>query len=100
MAVLRSVGARPWHILLLFVGESAAIMAVSALVGVAALYAVQFAARPLIQERIGLYLPINAPSAHELGLLAAAVAAGILVGLVPAVRAYRMSLADGMTIRI
>ena len=100
MAVLRSVGAQPWHVFVLFVGESGAIMAISALIGMAVLYIVQWIARPIIQTQLGLFLPINPPSSHELLLLAAAFGAGLLVGLIPAYRAYRYSLADGMTIRL
>jgi putative ABC transport system permease protein len=100
MAVLRSVGARPWHIFALFVGESGAIMCIAALAGVVALYVVQLVARPIIQNQLGLYLPIHPPSMYELLMLAAAVVAGLLVGMVPAYQAYRYSLADGMTIRL
>ena len=32
-------------------------------------------------------------------MLASIVAAGFLAGLLPAMRAYRLSLADGMTVR-
>ncbi len=100
MAVLRSVGARPWHIFVLFVGEAGAVMVIAAAIGVAALYAIQLLAQPIIQSQLGLFLPIHPPTVHELVLLAAAICAGLLVGLVPAYRAYRYSLADGMTIRI
>ena len=100
MAVLRSVGAQPAHIFALFVGESTAVMTISALLGTAALYVVQFAAQPIIQAEFGLYLPISPPSTHELTLLGAAIAAGVFAGLLPAYRAYRHSLADGMTIRL
>ncbi len=100
MAVLRSVGARPWHIFVLFVGEAGAVMMIASVLGVAALYAIQLIAQPIIQSQLGLYLPIHPPTAHELMLLVAAICAGLLVGLIPAYRAYRYSLADGMTIRI
>jgi putative ABC transport system permease protein len=100
MAVLRSVGARPWHIFVLFVGEAGGVMVFAAVLGVAALYAVQLIALPVIQSRLGLFLPIHTLTLHELTLLAAAIAAGVVVGLIPAYRAYRYSLADGMTIRI
>ncbi len=100
MAVLRSVGARPRHIFLLVVGESGVVMVCSVLIGIAALYAVQFFARPIIQSHLGLYLPIHGLSPHEWMLLGAAICAGLIVGLIPAYRAYRYSLADGMTIRI
>jgi putative ABC transport system permease protein len=100
MAVLRSVGARPWHIFILFVGEAGAVMLIAAALGVAALYIAQLIAQPMIQSRLGLFLPTHAPTTHEMLLLLAAVCAGLLVGLIPAYRAYRYSLADGMTIRV
>ncbi len=100
MAVLRSVGARPWHIFVLFVGEAGAVMLIASVLGIAALYAVQLIAQPIIQSQLGLYLPVHPPTMHELMLLAGAICAGLLVGLIPAYRAYRYSLADGMTIRI
>ncbi len=100
MAVLRSVGARPWHIFALFVGEAGVVMSLAAVMGVAALYATQLIARPVIQTQLGLFLPIHSPTGHEYMLLAAAIGAGLLMGLIPAYRAYRYSLADGMTIRL
>jgi putative ABC transport system permease protein len=100
MAVLRSVGARPWHIFVLFMGEAGAVMTIASVTGVAALYLAQLIARPIIQTQLGLFLPIHPPSSHELFLLAAAIGTGLLVGLIPAYRAYRYSLADGMTIRL
>lgn len=100
MAVLRSVGARPWHIFVLFVGEAGAVMAIASILGVAGLYTAQLIAQPVIQTQFGLFLRVHPPSSHELMLLAAAIGAGPLVGLIPAYRAYRYSLADGMTIRL
>lgn len=100
MAVLRSVGARPWHIFVLFVGEAGVVMMAASLIGIAALYVTQLIARPIIQAQLGLFLPIHAPTVHELILIGAAIGAGVLVGLIPAYRAYRYSLADGMTIRL
>jgi putative ABC transport system permease protein len=40
------------------------------------------------------------PSNHELMLLTAVLGCGLLAGLFPAWRAYRCSVADGMTLRI
>ena len=36
---------------------------------------------------------------RDLAALAAILAGGVLAGLLPAWRAYRLSLADGMTVR-
>jgi putative ABC transport system permease protein len=100
LAILRSVGARPWQIFLLLVGEAGSLALTGAASGVALLYLVLIAGRSFIQTRFGLYLGIAPLSPHELALLAVVVVAGILIGMIPAWRAYRYSLADGMTIRI
>ena len=100
MAVLRSVGAGPRHIFILFVGEAALIMLLATAAGLLALYCVQGIAGPLVESHWGLYLPLHWPTRQEYALLAIAMLAGVLVGTIPAYRAYRYSLADGMTIRV
>jgi putative ABC transport system permease protein len=67
--------------------------------GVALLYLGLVLARPVLDAQYGLYLPITALSARELIMLAVIVGSAFLIALLPALRAYRMSLADGMTVR-
>ena len=62
MAVLRSVGARPRHVLALIVGEATALAAAGLVLGVALLYLGLFVARVLIQSRLGLSIEIGFPS--------------------------------------
>lgn len=100
MAILRSVGARPAHVFGLILGESLVLTLVGVLVGLALLYGLLAVAQPLLAARFGLYLPIGLPGAAELALLGAVVLAGLAVGLLPAYRAYRLSLADGLAIRV
>ena len=45
-------------------------------------------------------MPLALPSAYELRLLGAILGAALLMGGVPAWRAYRQSLADGLSIRL
>lgn len=99
MAILRSVGARPSTILGLLVIESGLLSLIGALIGLILTYGVNLALQPVLDRLFGLYLPIDPPTAREAAMLAAVVAAGFLVGLLPAWRAYRLSLADGMTVR-
>jgi putative ABC transport system permease protein len=100
MAILRSVGARPAHVFGLILGEAALITAAGIVSGVLALTGALALAHEWIAARFGLFLPVAWPSSHELALLAGVAVAGVLIGLVPAWRCYRQSLADGMTIRI
>ena len=100
MAVLRSVGARPRHVLVLIVGEATALATTGVAVGVAVLYLSLFIARPAIQSWLGLTIEIGPPTSGEWLLLAAVLAASVLAGLWPAIRAYRYSLHDGLTIHV
>lgn len=100
MAILRSVGAGPATILGLLVSEAAVLVLIGVLAGTAFLYAALFALQPLIDRLYGLYIPLNPPTTYEISLLAGIVVAGIVAGLMPALRAYRMSLADGMMVRV
>ena len=47
----------------------------------------------------GHWLPIEAPSLHEAVVLGGVIVAAGLASLLPALRAYRLSLADGMMVR-
>lgn len=100
MAVLRSVGARPVHVFGLILGEAAFLTLVGIALGVAALYAGLIAGQPWLEARLGLFIAVGWPSAHELLLTGLVAGAGVLIGLIPAYRIYRYSLADGMTIRM
>jgi len=100
MAILRSVGARPAQVLALIIGEALFLTLLGVLFGIALLYGLLALGQPLIESRLGLFIGIGALSPHEWMLLATVLAAGLLVGLVPGWRAYRMSLADGLSIRV
>ncbi len=100
MAILRSVGARPWHIAGLLVLEALALATVGIAAGLGLLYAGIAMAQGYVQANYGLYLPLALPSAHEWTLLAIILGAALLMGSVPAWRAYRQSLADGLSIHL
>ena len=100
MAVLRSVGARPLHIFALILGEAAFLTLLGIALGVVALYLGLLAGRPWLESRLGLFIVVGWPSLHELALIIVVAVAGVLIGLIPAYRIYRYSLADGMTIRM
>lgn len=100
MAILRSVGARPWHIGSLLVLEAFSLAAAGVGLGLALLYAGIAASRGWLRTQYGLDLPLAAPSLYEWQLLGAILAAALLMGVIPALRAYRQSLSDGLSIRL
>ena len=99
MAIFRAMGARPATIMGLLVLEAVLTAAVGALSGVVLLYIGLLIAQPMMDSAFGLWLPIEAPSIRELYVLLGVLVAGAIVSMVPAVRAYRLSLADGMIVR-
>jgi putative ABC transport system permease protein len=100
MAILRSVGAGPLHLFALLVSEAVVLTMAGAAAGLGLFYGALAAFRPVLDSRFGLFLEISAPTAHDLAILGAFVLAGGLAGAVPALGAYRQSLADGMTVRL
>ena len=99
MAILRAVGAGPRTVGCLMVPEAGTLALAGALAGTFLFLAGLLIAGPIVDQAYGLYLPFSLPSARELLILGGFVCAGILSGLIPAIGAYRMSLADGMTVR-
>jgi putative ABC transport system permease protein len=99
MAILRSVGARPATILGMLTAEAALLILIGAALGVVLLYAGLAGLQPYIDRVYGLHIGIEPLKSGEWFNLGAVVAAGVVAGLLPALRAYRLSLADGMTVR-
>ena len=100
MAILRAMGARPRHIFSLLVLEASALTLIGLVIGTASLFVLLAAIGPIIQQNYGINLELNPLSVYEWGLLVAVQLAGSVIGLIPAFRAYRQSLSDGMTIRV
>lgn len=99
MAIWRAMGASPGTILGLLVTEAMVMAALGALLGAALIYAGLIIARPLIDSAFGLWLPVDLPDAREAWLLGGVILAAAVASLIPALRAYRMSLADGMMVK-
>ncbi|MDP1901389.1 MAG: ABC transporter permease [Rubrivivax sp.] len=99
LAVLRAVGAGPRHVLVLLAAEGALVTLAGALLGALAAGAAVLGAGPWVQQRFGITLQAGAPTAEQWALFAAVLAAGMLASLVPGWRAYRLSLADGLSPR-
>lgn len=100
MAILRSVGAGPRLIFSLMILESLFLTGVGATLGVTLTYVLLFTLQPVIEQHFGLFVPISALSGEELIYLGLVFVLGLVLGAVPAGRAYRNTLQDGLTVRL
>jgi putative ABC transport system permease protein len=100
MAILRSVGAPPKHIFLLLILEAGVLALLGVLFGTALAYLLLAVAQPVLVDRFGIFVRISMLRADDLVVLVAIVVAALGIGAIPAWRAYRQSLADGLTIRV
>jgi len=100
MAIWRAMGARPINIVGLLVIEAAVTALIGAVLGLLLLFGLLLLLRPWIDAAFGIWLPIQAPSIREFYTVGGVVLAAIVAGLIPAWQAYRMSLADGMLVKI
>ena len=100
MAILRAMGARPRHVFGLLISEASALTFLGITLGVSLLFALIAVVAPIVQQSYGINISISAITSHEWKLLMLVQTAGVIIGFIPAFRAYRQSLADGMTIRI
>lgn len=100
MAILRSIGARPWHVGALLVSEAGLLAGAGVLLGMGFLYLLLAGAAPLIGDRFGVFIAIQPPGTYDLLVAGVVVGAALILGTLPAWRAYRNALADGLTIRL
>jgi putative ABC transport system permease protein len=100
LAVLRAVGAGPRHVLLLLASEGALVTLLGAALGSLLTLVFIAAAGSWMQTRFGITLQLSPPTGTQWLVLGSVVLAGLLASLVPALRAYRLSLADGLSPRI
>lgn len=100
MAILRAIGAHPYHIVLLFLLETLIIASLGILMGVILLYSMLIAINPLIVDWIGISLQITFLDWQQLTLLAVILMVATLISLIPGIIAYRHSLQDGLMLRL
>ena len=100
MAILRSLGAGPGMIASLLVNEAVILTFGGIVFGLMIMYALLAVGQPVIENQFGLYIPIQGLSLYEYGYLVVILAMAVVMGLLPAWRAYKNTLQDGLTIRM
>jgi len=100
MAILRAVGARPGHIGGLMVVEALLMGVGGAIIGVVLVYICLGLVGPALAARWGVVL--TGIGLGLLDLMTVGVVTGLssLMGLVPAVMAYRRALGDGLSVKL
>ncbi|MEV8466614.1 ABC transporter permease [Fluviibacterium sp. DFM31] len=99
-AILRSVGATPFRIFSLIVLEAGLVTSAGLLLGLVLLGALTEMLEPVLLSRFGLQVDASASLLRESWLLLAILVAGLAASFVPALRVYRMTLADGLSFRL
>jgi putative ABC transport system permease protein len=96
IAILRAIGLHARQILTLFLFESTLIAAAGTTLGIGSVYLLLFVLRGTIENRFGLPIALVGLSSRvDIYALLTLVSAALL-GAIPAFRAYRNSLADGL----
>ncbi|RXH55538.1 ABC transporter permease [Granulicella sibirica] len=99
IAILRAVGLHARQIFTLFLLESTLIAATGTVLGIGAVYGLLFVLRSTIENRFGLPIALVGLSTRVELYAVATLVAGALLGAIPAFRAYRNSLVDGLNAR-
>lgn len=100
IAVLRAIGARPKSIVLLIMLETFFVVAAGCLAGVALLYGLLFAGRPVITRRFGVDISLSWLDLTQGAILGAVICGAMMVSLIPGFIAYRRSIQDGLAVRV
>ena len=99
LAILRALGASPQAIFLMLTIEGLLVTALGILAGIALLATAILVLAPVAQTAFGIHLSLQLTTGNEWLLLASILVTGLIASLVPGWRAWRMSLADGLTPR-
>ena len=99
LAILRALGAGTGEVFLMLTIEGLLVTVLGTAMGAGLLLAAIAGLAPLAQSEFGVHLAWRWLSANEVALLLSIVGTGLIASLVPGWRAWRMSLADGLTPR-
>ena len=100
MAILRSIGASAKAIVFLLVMESFIICFLGCLFGLIISYVSVFFLEPIVLNKFGILINHNGFKNLEYIYLLIIISFACLIGIIPALKAYRNSLTDGLSIKI
>lgn len=100
IAVLRAIGARAVHVVMLIVLETLFVVVAGCVLGVTMLYGLMALGRPIVAQRFGVDLGFSWLDSTQMLILAAVIIGAVLVGLIPGFVAYRRSIRDGLALKV
>jgi len=100
MAIWRAMGATPNVILGLLMLEAFIVSFLSSVISTIFLFLLLIILQPWIDQTYGILISIEMFSVEELSVFVYFILAALLISLLPALRAYWLSINDGMTIKI
>jgi putative ABC transport system permease protein len=100
MAILRAIGASTQKIMALLVFESTVLTLAGLALGTMISLTATALLRPWLETEFGFYLNGSALGTTEWLYLAGTLIGGLLIGLIPAYRAQKMALKDGLSVKL
>lgn len=97
MAILRSLGASPSHIFFLLLFESFFITLCAIIFGVGLTYLTLAIASPILLNEFGIFINITGLSLNNLLWLGYIMIASLIIALIPSIKAYKITLNDGLS---
>ncbi len=99
IAILRSLGATPRGISLLMIIETELLILISILLAFLFIFVFITFIGPYMYSQFGIMIELMPPTNFQISLIIGVFVAGLLVSLIPAIRAYKNTLQDGLTVR-
>jgi putative ABC transport system permease protein len=100
MSILRSIGAGSFKITLLLVFESSVLTFLGIILGLLIELGGFFILAGWLEQQFGFYISGNALTSVEFLYIIGTLVFGVLIGLIPAYRANRLALKDGLSAKI
>lgn len=100
MAVLRAVGLTAGRVTALLVFEAVLLAVAGCVFGVALVYGLTALAQGPVEQQWGIHLPLRALTPTSWVYLTLVPVVAAVIGLIPAWRAYRQALVDGLSVRL
>lgn len=96
LALLRAMGCRPMQLVALLLLESLLITITGIVGGLLLILGVGYSLGPILEKKWGLLLPLHTLTSTDLLITSLILLAGVLIGLFPAISAYRSEHTHGL----